>query len=95
MKDLGVLQAGILDGDLMYHRFLNGDLFVVDRVAKPVNRSVVVVVLQRGYKIKHLHCCPDCVWFEPATRRYQPIRVGSGQDLHVFGVVKHAIHSLR
>lgn len=36
----------------------------------------------------------DCVWVEPVNLRYQPVSVSVREDLHVFGVVKHAIHTL-
>jgi DNA polymerase V len=85
-----------VDGDSMRDAgILDGDLLVVDRAAKPDNGCVVVVALNGEYTVKRLRRCPDCVWLEPANPRYQPIRVSIGEDLHVFGVVKHAIHTLR
>ncbi len=85
-----------VDGDSMRDAgILDGDLLVVDRAAKLVNGSVVVVAVNGEYTVKRLRRCPDCVWLEPANPRYQPVRVGIGEELHVFGVVKHAIHSLR
>ena len=77
--------AGILDGDPP----------VVDRAATPENGCVVVVALNGEYTVKSLRRGADCVWLEPANPRYQPIRVSIRKDLHVFGVVKHAIHTLR
>ncbi len=77
--------AGIMDGDLL----------VVDRAAKPVNGSVVVVAVNGPYTVKRLRCGADCVWLEPAHPRYQSVRVAEGEELHVFGVVKHSINSLR
>jgi len=80
-----VKDAGIQDGDLL----------VVDRSVKPVNGSVVVVAVNGEYTVKRLRRGPDCVWLDPANRSYQPLRVSVGEDLHVFGVVKHAIHTMR
>ena len=77
--------AGILDGDLL----------VVYRAAKPENGCVVVVAVNGEYTVKHLRRGPGCVWLEPANPLYQAVRVSIGEDLHVFGVVKHAIHTLR
>ena len=85
-----------VDGDSMCDAgILNGDLLVVDRAAKPVNGFVVVVAVNGAYTVKRLRRCTDCVWLEPANPRYQSIRVGIGEELHVFGVVRHAIHTLR
>ena len=54
MKD-----AGIQDGDLL----------VVDRSAKPVNGSVVVVAVNGDYTVKRLRRGPECVWLDPANPR--------------------------
>ena len=77
--------AGILDGDLL----------VVDRAATPVTGSVVVVAVDGEYTVKRLRRGPDCVWLDPANPRYESICVSAGSELHVFGVVKHAIHTIR
>ncbi len=74
---------------------LNGDLLVVDRAAKPLNGSVVVVAVNGEYTVKRLRRGPNCIWLDSANPRYQPLRVSIGEDLHVFGVVKHAIHTMR
>lgn len=85
-----------VDGDSMKDAgILDGDLLVVDRAAKPVNGSVVVVAVNGEYTVKRLRRGPDCVWLDPANPLYQPVCVPVGEELHVFGVVKHAIHTLR
>ena len=85
-----------VDGDSMKDAGIqDGDLLVVDRAAKPVTGSVVVVAVNGEYTVKRLRRGPDCVWLEPANPRYQPICVSIGEDLHVFGVVRHAIHTMR
>lgn len=85
-----------VDGDSMKNAgILNSDLLVVDRSAKPVNGSVVVVAVNGDDTVKRLRRGPDCVWLETANPRYQPLRVSLGDDLHVIGVVKHAIHTMR
>ncbi len=84
-----------VDGDSMKDAASwDGDLLVVDRAAKSVNGSVVVAV-NGEYTVKRLRGGPDCVWLNPANPKYQPLCVSIGEDLHVFGVVKHAIHTLR
>ncbi|WP_277751252.1 LexA family protein [Granulicella sibirica] len=74
---------------------MDGDLLVVDRAAAPDNGCIVVVAVNGEYTVKRLRRGPDCIWLDPANHLYQPIRVSIGEDLHVFGVVKHAIHTLR
>ena len=68
---------------------------MVDRAATLVNGSVVVVAVKGEDTVKRLRRGPDCIWLDPANPRYQPLCVLEGEDLHVFGVVKHAIHILR
>ena len=59
-----------VDGDSMKDAgILDGDLLVVDRAAKPVNGSVVIVAVNGEYTVKRLRRCPDCVWLEPANAR--------------------------
>ncbi len=85
-----------VDGDSMKDAgILNGDLLVVDRAATPVNGSVVVVAVNGQYTVKRLRREPDCAWLEPANPLYQAVRVSVGEELHVFGVVRHSIHSMR
>jgi DNA polymerase V len=85
-----------VDGDSMRDAgILHGDLLVADRAAHPQNGCVVVVAVNGEYTVKRLRRGPDCVWLEPANPLYKAIRVSLGEDLHVFGVVKHAIHTLR
>ena len=74
---------------------LDGDLLLVDRSAKPVNGSEVVVAVNGEYTVVKLRRGPDCVWLEPANPKYQPLCVSIGEELHVFGGVRHAIHTLR
>lgn len=85
-----------VDGDSMCDAgILDGDLLVVDRAAKPVTGSVVVVAVNGEYTVKRLRRGADCVWLDPANPRYRPVRVSVEEELHIFGVVRHAIHTLR
>ena len=77
--------AGILDGDLL----------VVDRAIKPVSGSIVVVAVNGEYMVKRLRRTAADLWLDPANSQFQPMRIEPGQELHIFGVVKHAIHTLR
>ncbi len=85
-----------VDGDSMRDAgILHGDLLVVDRAAPPVHGSIVVVAINGEYTCKRLRCISDGIWLDPANPRYKPLRVPPDAELHVFGVVKHAIHTLR
>lgn len=80
MKD-----AGILDGDLL----------VVDRSVKPSSGSIVVAAIAGEFTVKRLRYTASDVRLEPANSDYKVLHVSDGDDLHIFGVVRHAIHTLR
>jgi DNA polymerase V len=85
-----------VDGDSMKDAgILDGDLLIVDRAAKPSSGSVVVVAVNGEYTVKRLRRTADGVWLDPANAGFRPLRVATDEELHVFGVVKHAIHTLR
>jgi len=85
-----------VEGDSMRDAgILDGDLLVVDRAAKAVSGSVAVVALNSEFTVKRLRQIGEYLWLEPANPRYKAVRVATGEDLHVFGVVRHAIHTMR
>ena len=70
-------------------------LLRVDGDSKPVNGSVFVMAVHGEYTVKRLHRGPDCTWIDPTSLRYQPVRIAMDEELHVFGMVTEAIHTLR
>ena len=85
-----------VEGDSMIGAgIFHGDLLIVDRSAKPVSGSIVVVALNGEHTVKRLRRAAECVWLEPENPRYEAIRVDEGADLHVFGVVQHTIRTHR
>ena len=73
----------------------DGDLLVVDRAAKPGNGSVVVASIDGAFTVKRLRRGTDCVWLVPENPEYQSVCVSEGNELRIFGVVKHAIHTVK
>jgi len=85
-----------VEGDSMRGAgIFHGDLIVVDRAAEPVSGSVVVASVNGEHTVKRLRRTAECVWLEPANPQFRPIRVNQEAELHIFGVVQHAIHTLR
>ncbi len=85
-----------VDGDSMTDAGIHdGDLLVVDRAANPVSGSIVVASVNGAYTVKRLRRGLDCVWLEPANVLYQSVCVSAGEELHIFGVVRHSIHTMR
>ena len=73
---------------------LDGDLLVVDRAAPVASGSVVVAAVNGQYMVKRLRRDGGRVWLESANPRFKAIEVSGEADLHIFGVVRHAIHTL-
>ncbi len=85
-----------VDGDSMRDAGIHdGALLVVDRSLEPVSGSVVVAAVDGAYTCKRLRRASDCIWLEPANPCFRPLRVSDEEQLHIFGVVRHAIHTIR
>jgi DNA polymerase V len=72
----------------------NGDLLIVDRSVTPRSGSIVVVAVDGEYTVKRLKRERGLVWLEAANPDYSPIYFTPEAQVHVFGVVLHAIHTL-
>jgi DNA polymerase V len=71
----------------------DGDLLIVDRAAIPYHRSIVVAVLDGELTVKRLYKRGGIVRLDPENPRFKSIEVMGGEDLTVWGVVKHTIKS--
>lgn len=72
----------------------NGDMLVVDRSREAKPGSIVIAVVNGELTVKRLAFEADCVWLLPENPAFQPVRIGEGMELHIWGVVAHVIHSL-
>lgn len=85
-----------VDGDSMERAGIHdGDLLIVDRSARAISGSIVVVAVNGEYTVKRLRVSGEQVWLVPENPKYKPLSIAAGEELHVFGVVRHAIHSVR
>jgi DNA polymerase V len=74
---------------------LDGDLLVVDRSVKPTSGSIVVAALNGEFTVKTLRRVGGHLQLEAANPSYEALPVEAGAELHIFGVVLHAIRSFR
>lgn len=72
----------------------DGDLLVVDRSLEPRTGSVVIAVVDGELTVKRLKLEGGGAWLMPENPAYAPLAVGDGQDLIIWGVVAHVVHSL-
>ncbi len=71
----------------------SGDLLIVDRSMPPADGRIVIAVIDGELTVKRLSRRHGRVRLMPENPRYQPIEIRDGQDLQVWGVVRHVIHS--
>ncbi|NCP67838.1 translesion error-prone DNA polymerase V autoproteolytic subunit [bacterium] len=75
-------EAGIFDNDTL----------VVDRSLNPVNKSVVVALLNGEFTVKYFSKIGSEIYLKPANKNYEPIKIKPSDDFEVWGVVTNAIH---
>ena len=72
----------------------DGDLLVVDRAVEPTDGAVVVAALDGELTVKRYRDRADGPSLVPEHEDHAPIPVAPGQDLVVWGVVRHVIHEV-
>lgn len=77
-------EAGIHDGDLL----------VVDRATEPSDGDVVIAALDGELTVKRYRCCGETPQLVPEAANHDPIPIEPGQELRVWGVVRHAVHEV-
>jgi DNA polymerase V len=77
-------EAGIHDGDVM----------IVDRAVEPEDGSVVVAALDGDLTVKRYRIFSGQPYLMPESDGHDPIPVKAGQELVVWGVVKHVVHEV-
>ncbi|ENN1020783.1 translesion error-prone DNA polymerase V autoproteolytic subunit [Salmonella enterica] len=71
---------------------LSGDLLVVDRALTPAHGDTVIAAINGEFTVKRL-CTHPQLCLQPMNSAYSPIFVDP-DELDIFGVVTHAIHTL-
>jgi DNA polymerase V len=88
VKGLSMIGAGIFEGDIL----------VVDRSITAASGKVVVAVLDGEFTVKRLQLprmgTTEPVQLLPENPEFSPIVVQEGQDLAIWGVARHVIHTL-
>lgn len=82
-------------GDSMTNAgILDGDKIVVDRAVEARHGHIVVAILNGEHTLKRLHIGKDGVELRAENPRYRPIRIGTEQELLIFGVVVGVVRKL-
>ena len=70
----------------------SGDILIVDRSLEPVNRRVVIAIVDGELTVKRLIRKNGTVMLMPENDAYKPIVIKDETDLEVWGVVTSVIH---
>lgn len=70
-----------------------GDILIVDRSLTPADGRIVIAVVDGELTVKRLSRRHGRIRLLPENPRYPPIEITAEQDLRVWGVVVHAVHS--
>ena len=71
-----------------------GDILIVDRAIEPTNNSIVIARFEGELTVKRIHKKGRELFLVPENSEYEPIEIQDDMDFEIWGVVKHAIHSL-
>lgn len=71
------------------------DILVVSRAANPVNGDIVIAILDGLLTVKRLAINGPRVALVAENKEFKPIVIRGDQELLVWGVVTHAIHTFR
>jgi len=72
-----------------------GDVLIVDKSLVPVDRKIVVAMIDGNFTVKRFRKRGDRVFLEAENPEFNPIEVTDGQELTIFGVVTYIIHQAR
>lgn len=72
----------------------DGDTLIVDCSLEAKHGDIVIVALNGELTCKQLRKRGSSVLLESANPNYQPIELQEGDDMRVWGVVKHSLHKL-
>ncbi|MDL4916245.1 MAG: translesion error-prone DNA polymerase V autoproteolytic subunit [Enterobacterales bacterium endosymbiont of Blomia tropicalis] len=82
------------EGDSMIESgILSGDLLIVDKAEKASHGDIIIAAVDGEFTVKRL-CTHPVLCLQPMNPAYSPIFVNP-DDLDIFGVVIHAIHSFK
>jgi len=71
----------------------HGDLLIVDRSLEAASGRVVVAALNGELTVKRLHSSRGKVTLKAENPAYPDITIGDEQELQIWGVVAHVVHT--
>lgn len=71
----------------------SGDMLVVDRSLEATHGKIVIAAINGELTVKRLSRIGDKVQLLPENTHYKPIEITGDEELVIWGVVTHVIHS--
>jgi DNA polymerase V len=72
----------------------NGDILIVDRSLKVVDKKIVIAMLDGDLTVKRLTIRSGKPFLEPEKDRYVPIEIKPDMAFEIWGVVTNVIHKV-
>ena len=72
-----------------------GDTLIVDKSVTPIDRQIVVAMIDGEFTVKRFRKVNGRVFLEAANDSFAPIEVGENQELTIWGSVTYIIHQAR
>ncbi len=86
----------IAEGDSMTGAGIqSGDMLIVDKSLTATHGKIIIAAIDGELTVKRLSRVAACVQLLPENSDYPPIDITDEQDLVIWGVVTHAIHTIR
>lgn len=83
-------------GDSMVGKSINdGDILIVDKSVKPYDGAIVIASVDDNFTVKTFYKKNNTIKLLPANENYPEIEINKGEELNIFGVVEHVIHSFK
>ena len=84
-----------VSGDSMINAgIFPGDILIVDRSLEPVDKKIVIAVLDGELTVKRLRYRAVVPSLEPENDNYNPIKISEEMSFEIWGVVTNVIHKV-
>jgi len=83
-------------GESMINAGINpDDMLVVDRKKPATDGSIVIASINGEFTVKRLEHKNGRPYLMPENPNFKPIAIGENDEVHIFGVVTHSIHTMK
>ena len=83
-NDDSMIKAGIFTGDLL----------IVDKSLKPIDKKVVIVSCDGFMMIRRFRKIKNRIYLMPENPEYKPVEIFDGMDIEIIGIATTVIHQV-